>query len=744
MKPNFALSLSHDGILLLHRAAKGWRRLGHADPSSDTLAEELAVLRRTATALDPGGVRCKIIIPNEQIRYLTLDDPATDETARRAAAADALERETPYSRDDLAFDIYAEGTRLHVAAVARETLAEAEAFAEDHRFHPVSFVAIPSDTDFAAEPFFGETKAAQELLGPNVHVVRDKAPLVILADVPDATPETPDKDTPVVVPDPVDDVGPSFVSRRTVPTFRSDPPDPAVLKGFADTPRDERPGFAEPPTGFEHRRSTTSRPQNPRKPARKADKNTTRQTAGKDEADRMTVFGQRSGAQNPSRLGSLAVMVAICLALFAGVTAFTSGALGPGIAGLFDRFTSAQPETQFSAPLQDQSQEPPTAEGDPDIDIAALDRPLSDEDAAVLDALRDPTEANPEAQDAPEVPSAPTPEDVRASYAVTGIWPLAPDVPNPPPLIDLEDLYVTSIDPINPNFDAVALPAPDTQASDLAFVAPAAPAPAGTDFELDDRGLVVATPQGSLNPDGVMVFEGPPPVRQPDNLLRVDEPGENLAQRLALASYRPQARPGDLIETTERATLSGLTRSELGELRPQLRPQSAQENALAAASLVPLDDSNASRALLSRQDEAAFDGATARAVVASLRPDARPNNFSDTVAQIQRNNAAAASTTQVVATASVAPRVVAPQIPSSASTTREATVKNAINLRRVNLIGVYGTPSSRRALVRMGNGRYRKVEVGDRIDGGRVSAIGDSELRYQKSGRAIVLKMPRG
>ncbi len=85
-----------------------------------------------------------------------------------------------------------------------------------------------------------------------------------------------------------------------------------------------------------------------------------------------------------------------------------------------------------------------------------------------------------------------------------------------------------------------------------------------------------------------------------------------------------------------------------------------------------------------------------------------------------------------------------PKLPSSASVSREATVKNALNLREVNLIGVYGKPSDRRALVRLGNGRYRKVEVGDRLDGGRVSAIGDAELRYNKSGRAIVLKMPRG
>ena len=69
---------------------------------------------------------------------------------------------------------------------------------------------------------------------------------------------------------------------------------------------------------------------------------------------------------------------------------------------------------------------------------------------------------------------------------------------------------------------------------------------------------------------------------------------------------------------------------------------------------------------------------------------------------------------------------------------------NAINLRQVNLIGVYGTPSNRRALVRLPSGRYKKVKVGDSVDGGRVVAIGDSELRYQKGGRNHTLSIPSG
>jgi Tfp pilus assembly protein PilP len=85
-----------------------------------------------------------------------------------------------------------------------------------------------------------------------------------------------------------------------------------------------------------------------------------------------------------------------------------------------------------------------------------------------------------------------------------------------------------------------------------------------------------------------------------------------------------------------------------------------------------------------------------------------------------------------------------PSIPSRASVTRAATEENVLRLNAVNLIGVYGSSSDRRALVRLRNGRYVKVEVGDRVDGGRVAAIGDDELRYVKGGRNITLKMPRG
>jgi type IV pilus biogenesis protein PilP len=132
--------------------------------------------------------------------------------------------------------------------------------------------------------------------------------------------------------------------------------------------------------------------------------------------------------------------------------------------------------------------------------------------------------------------------------------------------------------------------------------------------------------------------------------------------------------------------------------------------------------------------------ATPQAVARSVKPKDRPNNFDRIVKRAEK----AQQKEEVTQVAAVAPRTVASSIPSRASVAKQATVRNAINLKRVNLIGVYGKPASRRALVRLSNGRYKKVAVGDRIDGGRVSAIGETELIYQKNGRGVTLKMPKG
>ncbi len=114
---------------------------------------------------------------------MSIDTAGLDGQARREAAKRALDGATPYAVTDLVFDTRNDGPLTHIAAVARETLIEAEAFATEHRFHPVSFVAQADDHDFKGEAFFGPTGTAFQWLKPGEEVEPDTQPLVILGDV---------------------------------------------------------------------------------------------------------------------------------------------------------------------------------------------------------------------------------------------------------------------------------------------------------------------------------------------------------------------------------------------------------------------------------------------------------------------------------------------------------------------------------------------------------------------------------
>ncbi len=894
MKPNFALSLSFEGIRLLHRVVGGWRSIGDVSFDADDMTAALAMLRKTAASLEPGGVRTKLLIPNDQIKFMTLETPGLSDADRMVEARRALEGATPYAVDDLAFDISNDGAQTHVAAVARETLAEAEAFAAEHRFYPVSFVAQPDSGVFKGEPFFGPTDASSTLLDRDETIEPDVEAVVILGpyvpptegttpeapltdlleqvttkDEPVAT-KTPDKtaasrkldatssadapsdspakesgkadkpvakakeepvsapaatlapkpDTAAEVAEPKTDlpkkipVAPKtapiptvpevsksitpavaapvsaptgFASRRTAPS----PSAGAATRG-QDTPavsaatagpksaapavplvpdsRSLSPVPAEKPTakklGFLSRRKTPPPPAEASNgPALAAKSTGTVLPKATSEAEKMTVFGARKPNNvggKPRYLGLL--LTAALLVFLAGVAAWASVFLDDGISlsRLFAKRdttatasapvvlpdpaptrveTGATPSvvTQLDAVLPDQSEER----------VAALDPSLTDEDGAVLDALRVPEFAQPRSL---------TQQEIEAKYATSGIWAVAPETPSAPAMVSLDDLYMTSIDPVSTANDAVALPTLASFGGDAFDFLPASPAPPGTTFTLDNDGMVVATPDGALNADGVKVIAGRPPVEPPQELIRTtnapDVPQETQKTQPGLLEFRPVVRPNGLIESNERSNLGGLTRSELASRRPSLRPASIQKAVAAAAAVpeptAPEVDAAAAAAGASLAAIAAvppkpvgpvLNDATRYAVQASIRPDTRPRNFARIVKRAQR---AKPEPTQVASAAGVAPRTVAPSVPSKASVAKQATVKNAIKLRNINLIGVYGKPSSRRALIRLSNGRYQKVAVGDRLDGGRVSAIGESELRYTRRGRDVVLKMPRG
>ncbi|THD84538.1 hypothetical protein E7811_01995 [Aliigemmobacter aestuarii] len=224
MKPNFALNLTHESIGLLHRSGRGWTEIGVAELDAPDLGEALTYLRRSALGLSPSGFATKLIIPNSQILYDRVHAPGPDDDSRRAQIARALEGRTPYRVEELAFDWWGEGDEVEVAVVAKETLAEAEQFAQQYKFNPVSFVAIPDGQDFAGEPFFGTTKSADQ------PVERDEAPVTILHREP-AQPDPVPEPEPLPAPEPEPLPGPEPLPAPM--------PEPEPVPGPEPEPEDE-------------------------------------------------------------------------------------------------------------------------------------------------------------------------------------------------------------------------------------------------------------------------------------------------------------------------------------------------------------------------------------------------------------------------------------------------------------------------------------------------------------------------
>ena len=629
MKPNFALSLSFEGIHLLLRAAEGWRLVDAVSLDSADLVGDLALLEAKARKLGKETVTSKLIIPNDQIKYITLETGDLDEDARDQIARDALDGATPYAVSDLAYAVSSSGSKTYIAAVAHETLAAAEAFAKEHNFNPVSWVSIPEHGNFNGEPFFGQTKAAGD-----IDVARDDVNIVVSGMIAKVAPVVP----PVIVPEPVEiepvvselveptpmvpedietllekvevaeDEADSASDELTEPANADgitsvplktdavtdaensadnnaaliDPtpsPEPAVADVIATPeiaatrPKAEKPAsksFASrrapsgptPVLAGASRESTPTSvtaatvppiedtpsetqdlvvvdPPEPQISAgflskRKAIPATPPVTTQPStEAQRLTIFGARKPERKtvvggkPKFLGL--ILIAVLLLFLAGVAAWASVFLNEGLASFFSA-PNDEAITEAPAGFAPASSE----DVGPNIKTASFSADLSSEDTAVLDALRAP-QADPVVV-LPEL----SPQELAANYAVTGIWPVSPEVSQPAPLVSLDDLYITGIDPVSSSNDAVALPNVRALVTDNGLGEQTTPVAAGTSFAFGIDGLVIPTVNGAITPNGVTVFLGRPDVTPPKISARKALPAKTDPSLALIAKMRPQ------------------------------------------------------------------------------------------------------------------------------------------------------------------------------------------------------------
>eukprot|EP00903_Cladosiphon_okamuranus_P019362 g17802.t1 len=608
MKPNFALILSMEGIALLQRAASGWALVGEAAPESADLAGEMATLRAMADRLDPAPT-FKIVIPNDQIRYVSVPAGAPDPETRRQLVAQALDGQTPYALDELVTDSIVTGKMLQIAAVAIDTLQEADEFARGFGFQPVCFAAMPETRDYAGEPYFGTAHDVPA----DIHVEQDAVAIRVNGRVqmPD---DAASADTAAGAAKA--DEGPvSFVSRRgrddtpaKAPPHPTPPPRPIRLFAAQDALRDTAdepsgPEVAPAPAQAPATETVEQTPDTP-KPAAKKPAKSRRKGKAKDpapakdvtppavedpvsiapkstapesivpegipadaprvvgsltaeerkkEAERLTVFGARNGASYDTGTGKPAMAAAIVLAVFLlGTAGWAAIFLNDDLAPFFGASDEAAeteeaiaaapaPDSQSQDQREDQAVTAPEplstgeATGDdavsPLIVTEAVEEAESQEDAAET-AVPGPeaaeqaeTATDGDGQELPAQDPATDPSNdpgAEARYAATGIWQQSPDqldsdAPGAQASPDAGDDPASVADNAGPEGAPRQVPqlSLSTLEPDALPAPPGPPATQGRRYVMDDRGLVIATPEGAETPAGILVFTGAPPLTPP-------------------------------------------------------------------------------------------------------------------------------------------------------------------------------------------------------------------------------------
>lgn len=161
IEPNFAMLFETSAFYLVHLAGGSiWVAIGHVSLEDPHENLNTRLLLRRATRLAAGPVATKLIIPNSEIHYTTCPASGGSDERKLAKIRVTISQRAKLPADALAIDWIAEGKVARVAVVHSDTLKEAEIFARQRGFNPVSFAAIPEAGQFGREANFGPAPTA--------------------------------------------------------------------------------------------------------------------------------------------------------------------------------------------------------------------------------------------------------------------------------------------------------------------------------------------------------------------------------------------------------------------------------------------------------------------------------------------------------------------------------------------------------------------------------------------------------
>lgn len=804
MTPNFALFLSQDVLRLLMSVEGGWAELGEVATGAPDMAQRLADLREMAQARAPLGMIVKLVIPNDYIRYLTLppgqthadvltaldgatpyptDDLVIDyETDAGGTQVAAVAREFLDEAEKFAVD-HGLGPVSFVAN-PREGSFEREVF-----FGPAKGVAriaphgaalgpedspmtiVPLQPQAAARPAEPDAPARvgfrrrpeQEALAPGAADIpaHDTAlfgklptPSSPAAQLSTAASKARAEDVTRDLVRHLDAAAPAPKAKLVQPSFTSRSK-PAQRPAPAQSPP-KLPAFGaaqKPVFQRSHPSRATGEQPAPKRPR--------------------PALGSAAAYKSPlAKLGGTRfAQVAVAAVCAGALLLFGVFIFGQNSETAPDAIATA-PETSPTLTASLPPQEPPVSQPQTVAEPAAAPAQTASPPASVS-PLSEP--------------------DAQRLYAATGVWQKAPIAPTG--LRGHQLALTTPQETASPN-------APQKQgilaslAADPRPLEPPAPPPADARFVLDARGFVIPSAEGTRNPMGILVFAGAPDPSPPNRTAPSSEIAESAPAATAAIPSRPAvlppARPRAAVENSgEPSGAAGQVqigpegieiRSGRPPLTPPQRPRTTGASlppqgpqgpeeavnlqaAVNRPSVLPpsrgsggvalsgLQTSAVSSVLRPRRRPADIEpsqdeldsanepdhASSPYAVTRAIRPSARPGNMARIVSAAAR---AAPARSQTASSAPAVATAARPSGPTGRTVAARATQEDVIRLGNINLIGVYGSQRNRRALVRLANGQFVKVSVGERLDGGRVTAIGSSNLQYTKNGRRVTLDIP--
>ena len=704
MTPPFLLHLSTNSIALDQRSEAGeWVRLGAVDPDNPKLPEALAHLKALARPEGTDPFDVLIVLPSDQVKALQLE--ASNLTPADVKAA--LEGQTPYDIAELCIDWFNTPQGTAVAAVTHDTLIEAGDFAKSFDFNALGFVALPDEGWGNQFAVFHPDQAPSEMPARPMQSYISAEKLGVPSAPEPALPSAPlEKPTDVL-----EQLEKLALSMPTPPlTKSSQSPKPKQFAAIAtgtDVPSDKAPrlGAAKPSTAA----NTTAAPdvtasltedQTPKPWTTElqpelpfSSKRPNRLQAFMATISKRRAVKNKQAAQAKAPINTLQAQVGgkprflvliLTTLLLIFMLTIAAWAATAGRDTLARWFGFGGSDTEMMADLGASETKPPL-EARPEDSVKQRGKQITIPPVIVQELPPDTATAL-----ATNIQTA-SPKEPAPSDQIAGRKFVSDPKPITPAEQRFSDTGVWTVPPISPFAD--------TEATD-ADVAEAALDP--KIGQADAQGLPATMAQDPASVP-TLLEENPTPTQpEPAALPPLVSANFDIS-----AEDHPMARPDDLDVEIQSVALTDIPQDELALFRPAMRPPPAQ---------VP-------------PEIELFTNA--QSVAISLRPEMRPRGV----------EFAALTPPPTVAKPS---EVQAPTAASSMSVIQAATVKNVLNLRDINLIGITGTKRNPNALVRLANGKVLKVKVGDRLNGGRVTAISAATLTYAISGRSITLDMPRG